>query len=124
MELATQAEIYTPAVNDNGNYIDRIPNCKNGIRCNCGLKNDRVYDKPASFSAHCKTKSHQKWLEHLNFNKANYFAENEALKQVVKQQQLIIAKLENDIRTRTMTIDILTQQLMSKTTVNDLLDFN
>jgi hypothetical protein len=47
----------------------------------------------------------------LNFNKTNYFIENDVLKKTVQNQKLIIAKLEKDVQTKIMTIDYLTQQI-------------
>jgi adenylosuccinate lyase len=81
------------------------------------------------FVTHTKTKAHQKWLEGLNLNRANFYVELEKSKEVISSQRLIIAKLEKDISNKIMTIDYLTQQLLKVTTsnvsnVNNLLDFD
>ena len=125
MELIVEPDMYSPSIDDSGNYIDKIPSfyyIKKGLNCPCGTRKDKLYDSYSCFSAHIKTKCHQKWLSNLNLNKANYYAENEKLKETVQNQRLIIAKLEKEIRTKIMTIDYLTQQLM-KPSVN-LLDFD
>ena len=114
MELITEPDIYSPSVSDNGSYIDKIPSfnsLKNGLRCPCGARKDKTYDTHNIFSSHIKTKCHQNWLSNLNLNKANYYIENEKLKETLQNQKLIIAKLEKDVHTKIMTIDYLTQQL-------------
>jgi hypothetical protein len=79
MELALDSDIYCPGNDIGGNYIDVSPSfvkIKNGLRCPCGSRRDKVYDCGSSFSIHMKTKTHQKWLANLNLNKTNYFVEN------------------------------------------------
>lgn len=121
-DLVTEPDVYCPSVNEYGNYIDRTPSfhiMKKGVLCPCGSRKDKVYETHTVFSAHIKTKIHQKWLESLNLNKANYYVENENLKNTIYNQRLIIAKLERDLNNRTMTIDYLTQQLNKNTNTND-----
>jgi hypothetical protein len=131
MELVTEPDTYSPSIDDIGNYIDKIPpfaSIKHGIRCPCGSRKDKVYETSSIFSQHIKTKSHQKWLQGLNLNKANYYIQNEELKTTIQQQRLVIAKLEKELQNKIMTIDFLTQQLASKSTnqkvVSNLLDFD
>lgn len=128
MELVTEPDIYSPSINDAGNYVDKIPsfnNIKHGLRCPCGSRKDKTYDTHSIFASHIKTKKHQSWLVDLNLNKTNFYLENISLKNTITNQQLIIAKMENDINNRTMTIDYLTKQIVSNSTaVNDLLDFD
>jgi hypothetical protein len=131
MELATEPDIYCPSLDDQGNYIDKIPLfhiIKKGIYCPCGSRKDKIYNTHPIFSGHIKTKCHQKWLESVNQNKVNMYIENEQLKETGQNQRLIIAKLERDILNKSMTIDYLTQQLLSKPAVpvcavSNLLDF-
>lgn len=52
-------------------------------------------------------------------NKANYYVENESLKNTIYNQRLIIAKLKEDLNNRIMTIDYLTQQLNKNTNTNN-----
>lgn len=139
MELIVEPDIYSPSIDETGNYIDKIPSfniIKKGLRCPCGSRKDKVYESHTVFSSHIKTKSHQSWLVTLNFNKANYYVENEKLKETVQNQKIIIAKLEKDINTKIMTIDYLTQQISQMhllqgnqninicKTVTDLIEFD
>jgi hypothetical protein len=128
MEMITEPDWYSPGIDSIGNYIDRTPSfasIKHGLRCPCGSRRDKVYETTSIFTQHTKTKAHQKWLELLNLNRANYYVENQELKQTVQQQRLIIAKYEKDLQTKSMTIDILTQQLVGKQpTINNLLEFD
>lgn len=116
MEITSEPELYTPGINNMGNYIDSIPsfnNIKNGIQCPCGSRKGKIYNTHTIFSAHIKTNCHKKWLENLNLNKANYYVENEQLKNIIKNQKMIIAQLDIDIQNKNMTIDYLTQQLVN-----------
>ena len=128
MEITLQPEIYAPSVNSQGNYQDSIPSFlefKNGIICPCGSRKDGIFKKSAAFSAHMKTKTHQKWLENLTQNRSNYYVEYEKAKNVIQSQRHIIAKLENDVASKSMTIDYLTKQLQpcsEKYSSIDLLD--
>ena len=135
MELVVEPDIYTPSIDENGNYIDKIPSfslIKKGLLCPCGSRKDKIYDSRTIFSCHIKTQMHAKWLASLNLNKANYYIENEQLKETIQNQRLIIAKLEKDVNTKIMTIDYLTQQLnksiisnkTSNVNTSNLLDFD
>lgn len=129
--LTIEPEIYTPSIDELGNYIDKIPifnNLQKGVRCSCGSRKDKIYETYSIFSSHIKTKSHQKWLTNLNLNKANYYVENENLKIILQNQKMIIAKMDIEIQNKNITIDYLTQQLnynvKNNITVNDLLEFD
>jgi hypothetical protein len=128
MELIVEPEVYAPSIDEIGNYIDKIPpfnTIKYGIRCPCGSRKDKTFDTSGTFSAHIKTKTHQKWLNNLNLNKANFYIENETLKSTVQNQRLVIAKLDKDLQNKIMTIDYLTQQLsINNKVVNNLLSFD
>ena len=130
MELVVEPDIYSPSINDNGLYFDKVPPfnyIKKGLMCPCGSRKDKLYESHSVFVSHTKTKTHQKWLEMLNLNKANFYVELEKSKEVISNQRLIIAKLENDVNNKIMTIDYLTQQLhktqVSASAIN-LLDFD
>ena len=133
-DLVVQPDMYSPSIDDNGNYTDRIPSffyIKKGLHCPCGTRKDKLYESQICFSAHIKSKGHQKWLANLNLNKANYYVENEILKETMQNQRLIIAKLEKDLYNKVNTIDYLTQQLTNQhinnnntKVVNNLLDFD
>jgi hypothetical protein len=129
MELVTEPDIYSPSIDEIGNYVDKVPSfitIKNGIRCLCGSRKNKVYDTHSIFSNHVKSKTHQKWLSNLNLNKANYYIKNEELNTILQQQKIIIARLEKDLQNKIMTIDFLTQQLSVKNekTVDNLIDFD
>ena len=137
MELVVEPDIYSPSINDNGLYVDKVPPfnyIKKGLSCPCGSRKDKIYETHSVFVAHTKTKTHQKWLEMLNTNKANFYVDLEKAKEVIANQRLIIAKLEKDVSNKIMTIDYLTQQLhntatscnssYTSTSHADLLDFD
>jgi hypothetical protein len=126
MELVTEPDLYCPSIDELGNYVDKIPSfhiIKKGVLCPCGSRKDKTYDSSSTFSQHTKTKMHQKWLQQLNLNKANYYVENERLKETIQTQRLIIAKMEKDLANKLLTVDYLTQQLynsnLSKNTKNN-----
>jgi len=131
MELVTEPDLYCPSINELGNYMDKVPSfhiIKKGVICPCGSRKDKIYETYTTFSQHTKTKMHQKWLQQLNLNKANYYVENERLKETIQNQRLIIAKMEKEVNNKTLTIDYLTQQLHKNNSihhhsVDDLLDF-
>ena len=86
MALATEPDTYCPNIDEHGNYADRIPSFNtaalaNGLRCSCGTRKDKVYASAAMFASHIKTKTHEKWLQDLNANKANFYIENKKLSQ-------------------------------------------
>jgi hypothetical protein len=115
MDISCEAEIYAPAVDESGKYVDSIPpNCRYGIRCPCSSRRDKIYENNKAFSNHLRTKMHVKWLEELNNNRSNYFVENIRLQETIKNQQQIIAKLEIEIKNKILTIDYLTNILLSK----------
>jgi len=128
MELSTKPDIYSPNMGEQGAYVDYIPTysiMQHGITCTCGSK--KVFRTTATFSSHIKTKIHQKWLESLNANRTNHYVELEKAKDVIQNQRLIIARLENEIANKSLTIDYLTRQALHMNTittqVDDLLEF-
>jgi len=130
MDLLLDPETYSPSIDEMGNYTDKIPSfniMKNGIRCLCGSRKDKTYENHTMFSNHIKTKTHLKWIENLNRNKANYYVENEQLKTTIQNQRIIIANYDKDIQNKNLTIDYLTKQLLlhsSGKEVLNLLDFD
>jgi hypothetical protein len=128
MELVVEPDLYAPSIDETGKYVDKIPSFaihKKGIMCPCGARKDKVYETYTTFSSHIKTKNHQKWLENVNLNRTNYYVENEQLKETLQNQRIIIAKMEKEIQTKTMTIDYLTLQIVDKNkVVTNLLEFD
>lgn len=111
MELATESDVYCPSVNDLGNYIDKIPSFTNGsgLRCVCGARRDKVYATHGIFAAHIKTKAHQKWLCELNVSQPNLYKENLEMKQTIRNQRLIISRMDKEMSEQTVTIGYLTK---------------
>lgn len=128
MELAVQAELYYPILNEEHNYIDKTPfNIMHGIRCPCSLQKDKVFITHYLFNAHTKSKRHQAWLMELNMNKINHIKENEELKKTVENQRKIISQMEKEGVNNLRTINYLTQQVMKlslrdEVAVTNLLD--
>ena len=94
MDLSLIADIYTPSVDDAGNYIDNIPVIDNGIKCPCGSRKDGMFETRSKFSLHCKTAVHKKWLDMMNQNKTNHYTEMLKLKETVDHQRQIISRQE------------------------------
>ena len=119
MELVTEPDTYCPNIDEHGNYADRVPSFNtaalaNGLRCSCGTRKDKLYTSAAMFSAHIKTKTHEKWLQDLNTNKANFYIENKKLRDLVQSQKIMLGKMEVELANKSLTIDYLTQQLIAK----------
>jgi hypothetical protein len=116
MALVTEPDVYSPNMDDNGKYIDKTPSFKsntlpNGLRCPCGTRKDKVYTSAALFSAHCKSKTHEKWIHDLNANKSNLFTENQSLREIVHAQKIMIGKMELELSSKNITINYLTQEV-------------
>jgi len=96
MSLITDSDDYSPGVNNDGLYVDQIPSFNGrtqGIRCPC---NNHIFPSRQNLVTHIKTAGHKRWIENLNSNRANYFTELDAERQTVRQQKIIIAKLERE----------------------------
>jgi hypothetical protein len=95
MELTLTPDIYTPSIDENGNYVDhQIINIKkNGSRCPCTL--NIIYDTNSKWRTHTKSKKHQTYLCELNNNKSNLLQQNIELIETNKNQQKIIQELQN-----------------------------
>ena len=92
------------------------------------IKKGVIFDTKAKFSAHCKSNVHKSWLEMLNQNKANHYAEMLKLKETVQHQQHIITRqelkislhkkeLEKKLHDKDIVIDFLNSQLTKKSQV-------
>ena len=123
MELTIEPEIYSPIMNDLGNYVDKVYYFKHGLYCPCCSRNDKIYESTTKFKQHIKTKVHQKWLADMNTNKSNYYIKSIELEEIVKQQRIIMAQLERMNNIKSKTIDILTERLSPKPVV-DLLTWD
>lgn len=89
-------DTYYPSINEEGNYIDKIPfnfNVAQGFYCPCGTRKDKIcFNTKSKLSAHFKTNAHELWVKCLNLNKNNYFMENEELKKIIEEQKLQISE--------------------------------
>lgn len=115
MDILATPDVYQPAMDTNGNYVDRIPSFQflnNGLRCPCG--NHEGYKHANAFRQHINTQRHASWINHLNQNRHNIYAECEDLKKVVEQQRQQIIDKERIIRERDCTIRVLTYNLNEK----------
>ena len=128
MDLTLTPDTYTPIIDDNGNYIDKVPLIRHGLFCPCGSRKDKAYDSAPKFTVHIKSKVHQKWLAILNQNRANHYVEMIQCREIIENQKRVIIQLDNQLQKKTLTIDYLTEQLMHRTTINnisvDLLNIN
>jgi hypothetical protein len=127
MELIAESDTYAPVLSESGKYEDCIPRFGanvSGYYCPCGARKDKVYSSSSIMSTHMKTKTHVKWVESLNLNRANHFVENVKLKETVASQRAIIARQEKANLTKDATIAYLTQQLTAQQVsfVDNLLD--
>lgn len=127
MELVVESDTYAPTLSELGKYEDCMPSfggAISGYYCSCGARKDKVYSSNSVMSAHFKTKTHQKWIETLNLNRANHFVENQKMKETISSQRIIIAKLEKNITAKDETITYLTRQLAVQQTafVDNLID--
>jgi hypothetical protein len=100
MDLAIQPEYYSATIDNQGTYVDYIPSSfqmKNGIRCMCGSRKDKIYNSSSTFITHTKSQHHKSWIEHLNNNKMNYYKENREMKELIRNQKIIIGNYEKEI---------------------------
>uniref|UniRef100_A0A6C0AX85 Uncharacterized protein n=1 Tax=viral metagenome TaxID=1070528 RepID=A0A6C0AX85_9ZZZZ len=98
MDIAVEPEIYCPIIDEKGNYIDKCPALiKYGIKCPCGTREDWIYNTKNKFKNHISGIKHKKWIEQLNNNKLNFYENNIKLKETVKNQREIIARMEKEI---------------------------
>ena len=114
MDLFLTPDTYTPSVDEAGNYVDYVPKINAGLICPCACTRNKVYESSSKFSTHIKSKSHKLWIQRLNRDKANFYAENIKMKKLIDNQKQIIQKLEIELSRKSMTINYLTEQLVFK----------
>jgi len=128
MEITVDPELYCPIINDEGFYIDMCPSfILHGIRCPCGTRTDHIFNSKLKFKQHINSVKHNKWLAILNLEKNNYYKENIKLKDTIKEQREIIAKMEIE-NTRLININKFLDEKIFKNNqqiiTTDLLDLN
>jgi len=128
MELALEPDMYSPSIDGIGKYVDEGSNTF-PLRCPCGSRKDQIYKTRPSFTAHCKTKFHSRWIERLNNNRTNHLTESIKSTETVKQQHILIAERDKEIRRQALVIEHLTDELLRLKDLSlapppeDLLDF-
>lgn len=116
MDISLDADLYSPSLDATGNYVDAVPTqaqFRNGLRCPCGSRGQKAYVSNTLFTNHTKTQHHQKWLKQLNANKTNHFKENVELKETLRNQQLLLSKMEKDLNHKNWMIQYLSSQLQA-----------
>lgn len=112
--IATQPDIYAPSINNEGTYVDNIPPqhkfSVSGLRCPCSIRKDTVFWARQNFMSHTKTKTHQNWLCGLSLDNTNMYIKSQEMAQTIKEQKIMIARLEKEISHRDITIMTLTRQ--------------
>jgi hypothetical protein len=115
--IATQPDVYSPGINNEGTYVDKIPAqhtfSVSGLRCPCSIRKDTVFWTRQSFASHTRTKTHQNWLSELSLENANLYVKSLEMEKTIKEQKVIIARLEREITHRDITILTLTRQFNS-----------
>lgn len=121
MSISVEPDVYCPSINELGNYIDFIPNFKNGgYYCECGSIKNKIYKNKDSLRQHFKSLKHIQWIKHLNNNKINYYKENILLKETIKSQQIMLTQLSNQLITKNIEYE----NYKKRNEILDLLDLN
>lgn len=97
MSLITDSDDYSPSITDDGTYVDQMPSFHDkpqGFRCPCSNK---CYTTRVLLASHIRTVTHKRWVESLNANRTNHFADLEKERQLVKEQKIIIAQMQREI---------------------------
>lgn len=124
MDVALTPDLYSPNINENGDYIDHVPIIVNGIYCPCGSRKDKVYETKQKFSIHTRTKKHMEWIKGLNLNKTNHIIESIRHKETIETQKKIIRDLEHKIKDNLHTIEYLASKLSELSTTSFVCDLH
>jgi hypothetical protein len=112
--IATQSDIYSPGINSEGIYVDKIPPqhafSASGLRCPCSTRKDKVFWTRQNFAIHIRSKRHQTWLGELSLENENLYVKSQEMEKTIKEQKILIARLEREITHRDITILTLTRQ--------------
>ena len=95
--IALQPDIYSPFINDNGEYIDKLPcisDINTGIRCLCGTRKNQIYNTRSSLNKHFCTEKHKDWLKNLNLQKGNHYKQLMKSNEIIEQQKKQITELK------------------------------
>jgi hypothetical protein len=123
MDLTVQPTPYEPSLDANNNYVDKVPApfvLANGVRCACSPRGT-LFTTKINMTSHFKTLCHQSWIETQNRNKQNHLTELMELRELVKQQTILIAerdqkivRFEREVREKEMAIRALSSILHSR----------
>ena len=103
MELVP--DTYSPSIDKDGNYVDNLYTFTKDMYCPCSNK---LYHSKYLMATHTNTKMHKNWIQTLNNDKVNYYKVNIELNDLIKNQRLIIAQLEKELKQKITMIDSLT----------------
>lgn len=130
MSLVLEPEIYSPSIAGDGTYVDNLVGLSftNCVRCACSNK-DKTFNTKTKFRNHTTTRMHTAWITELNNNRENHLVDSTRLTDTVKNQKIIIARLEIEALEKSATIVYLSCELRKLTTTNndvsvDLMDFD
>lgn len=125
MDLITQPTFYEPSLDANNNYVDKVPQqsiLANGVKCACNPRGT-LFTNRQNMTSHFKSLCHQSWIENQNKNKQNHLTELLELRELVKQQTILIAerdqkivRLERDVREKEIAIRALSGILHTNAT--------
>jgi hypothetical protein len=101
MDLVLTPDTYEPSIDENGNFIDKIPSWSclkgKGIMCGCGSRKNKVYETSSLFTSHIRSQTHKKWIEGLNANKVNLYMENIQMKKIIQELRQILNNYEKEL---------------------------
>jgi len=106
-------DYYEPAIDSNGNYIDRILGQwpTPGLKCACAVRVNFCYSTKAKWTTHIKTQRHKTWLSNLNDNKTNHYVEMRKKDEVLLMQKKTIADYDIKIQQQNVIIVCLSNQM-------------
>jgi predicted RNase H-like nuclease (RuvC/YqgF family) len=110
-ELALIEEKYKPQLDENGNYIDKLPlkeHILRGIKCECS---NNSYNTCAKLKTHFNTIRHKEWLSNMNHIKNNLHIENNNFHEVIKQQKEQIIEYQKKIIEYEITFKLLLNEI-------------
>jgi predicted RNase H-like nuclease (RuvC/YqgF family) len=101
MDLMLTPDVYEPSIDENGNFIDKIPSWSclkgKGIMCACGSRKNKIYETSSLFTSHIRSQTHKKWIEGLNANKVNLYMENIQMKKIIHELRQILNNYEKEM---------------------------
>jgi DNA-directed RNA polymerase subunit RPC12/RpoP len=128
-ETALTPDTYAPSVGDDGKYFDcslsvRFNKNSPGIECGCGSRT--VFKNKQAVTQHWKRPIHKRWLKALDNESKNHFIELQKAKELITNQQFLIAQRDKRIMELERTISTITirQNTTENVLVGNLLGFD